>query len=523
MMAQPLRALRHDTVIITGQGACDKAFLEVVIIHTYIGIDLGTSAVKLLLVNEQGEILNEVTKEYPLSFPQPGWSEQNPADWWKAVQHGILELTEKADKSAVRGIGVGGQMHGLVALDENDAVIRPAILWNDGRTGEEVEYLNTVIGKERLSALTANIAFAGFTAPKLLWMKKHEPENFARIKKIMLPKDYINYRLTGVHSCDYSDASGMLLLDVAHKCWSKEMLDICGVTEAQMPRLFESYEVIGTVRDFVSGALGLPRDCAVVAGAGDNAAAAVGTGVVGEGGCNISLGTSGTIFISSAQFGVDPNNALHAFAHADGGWHLMGCMLSAASCNKWLCEDILNTSDYAAEQVGITDDKLGRNHVFFLPYLMGERSPINDVNARGTFVGMTMDTTRADLVQAVLEGVAFAIRDSFEVARSLGLDIPRSRICGGGAKSPLWRRIFANVLGIPLDMVKTEQGPGYGGAMLAMVGCGAYESVAAAADALVELASATEPDEALTARYEAQYQKFKKIYPALRELFPQIQ
>ena len=491
-------------------------------IQYFIGIDLGTSAVKLLLVDEQGRIEREVTKEYPLSFPHPGWSEQNPEDWWKAVQHGVLQLTEHIDKSAVRGIGVGGQMHGLVALDEDDAVIRPAILWNDGRTGEEVAYLNETIGKEKLSALTANIAFAGFTAPKLLWMRRNEPENFARIRKIMLPKDYINYRLTGVHSCDYSDASGMLLLDVEHKCWSKEMLEICGVDESWMPKLFESYEPIGTIRGFVSGALGLPRDCVVVAGAGDNAAAAVGTGVVGEGGCNISLGTSGTLFISSKQFAVDPNNALHAFAHADGGWHLMGCMLSAASCNKWLCEEILHTTDYAAEQTDITDDKLGNNHVFFLPYLMGERSPINDTNARGTFTGITMDTTRADLVQAVLEGVAFAIRDSFEVAKSLGIAIPRSFLCGGGAKSPLWRRIFSNVLGIPLDMVKTEQGPGYGGAMLAMVGCGVYPSVQAAADALVELASTTEPDSELTARYEAQYQKFKRIYPAMRELFAAI-
>ena len=491
-------------------------------IQYFIGIDLGTSAVKLLLVDEQGRIEREVTKEYPLSFPHPGWSEQNPEDWWKAVQHGVLQLTEHIDKSAVRGIGVGGQMHGLVALDEDDAVIRPAILWNDGRTGEEVAYLNETIGKEKLSALTANIAFAGFTAPKLLWMRRNEPENFARIRKIMLPKDYINYRLTGVHSCDYSDASGMLLLDVEHKCWSKEMLEICGVDESWMPQLFESYEPIGTIRGFVSGALGLPRDCVVVAGAGDNAAAAVGTGVVGEGGCNISLGTSGTLFISSKQFAVDPNNALHAFAHADGGWHLMGCMLSAASCNKWLCEDILRTADYSAEQRDITEEKLGGNHVFFLPYLMGERSPINDTNARGTFTGITMDTTRADLVQAVLEGVAFAIRDSFEVARSLGIAIPRSFLCGGGAKSPLWRRIFSNVLGIPLDMVKTEQGPGYGGAMLAMVGCGVYPSVQAAADALVELASTTEPDSELTARYEAQYQKFKRIYPAMRELFAAI-
>ena len=488
----------------------------------FIGIDLGTSAMKLLLTDEKGVIHNSTAKEYPLLFPHPGWSEQDPREWWNACIAGLRDLLAGFDAGAVAGIGIGGQMHGLVTLDAQDKVIRNAILWNDGRTEKETAWLNTEIGKEKLSALTANIAFAGFTAPKLLWMRKNEPENFARIAKIMLPKDYLAYMLTGVHACDYSDASGMLLLDVARKRWSKEMLEICGVKESQMPKLFESFEVIGTLKPEVASALGLPASVKVVAGAGDNAAAAVGTGVVGEGGCNISLGTSGTIFISSKNFGVDPHNALHAFAHADGGFHLMGCMLSAASCNSWLCDKILHTSDYAAEQEGITDEKLGRNPVFFLPYLMGERSPINDVNARGTFTGITMNTSRTDLVQSVLEGVAFAIRDSFEVAKSLGLNIERSKICGGGAKSPLWRKIMANVLGIPLEMVKTEQGPGYGAAMLAMVGCGVFESVQAAADALVEVSSVTEPDPALTALYDAQYRKYKKIYPALRDVFPAL-
>lgn len=488
----------------------------------YIGIDLGTSAVKLLLVDEGGTIHSEITKEYPLEFPHPGWSQQNPEDWKKAVFEGIPQLLQGFDARQVAGIGCGGQMHGLVVLDKEDRVIRPAILWNDGRTAKEVEYLNEEIGREKLSRLTANIAFAGFTAPKLLWMRSNEPEHFASIAKIMLPKDYVNYILTGVHCCDYSDASGMLLLDVEHKCWSGEMLDICGVTTEQMPALYESYEVVGTLKPEVARTLGLPESVKVVAGAGDNAAAAVGTGVVGDGGCNISLGTSGTIFISSSRFGVDPNNALHAFAHADGGWHLMGCMLSAASCNKWLCDDILKTTDYAAEQRDITPEKLGRNHVYFLPYLMGERSPINDTNARGTFIGMTMDTSRSDLVQAVLEGVAFAIRDSFEVARSLGLDIPSSKLCGGGSKSPLWRTIFANVLGIPLELLKTEQGPGYGGAILAMVGCGTYPSVQAAVGELVEVASVVEPDEELTHRYEERYQQFRKFYPALKQTFAQL-
>ena len=488
----------------------------------YIGIDLGTSACKFLLMDEAGAIVNVVSKEYPLEFPQPGWSQQRPEDWRKAMMEGVPELIAGVDASQIAGIGSGGQMHGLVVLDKDDNVIRPAILWNDGRTAAQVDYLNGVIGKEKLSALTANIAFAGFTAPKILWMKENEPENFARIDKIMLPKDYINYVLTGVHACDYSDASGMLLLDVQNKRWSEEMLAICGVEEKQMPKLFESYACIGTVKPEIAKALGLPQGVKVAAGAGDNAAAAVGTGVVGEGGCNISLGTSGTVFISSKSFGVDKYNALHAFAHADGGYHLMGCMLSAASCNKWLMDDIFKTTDYAAEQAAIEEDKLGRNNVFFLPYLMGERSPINDTDARGTFIGMSMDTTRADMTLAVLEGVAFAIRDSVEVARSLGIDIPSSKICGGGAKSPLWKKIMANVLGVKLEIPACEQGPGMGGAMLAMVACGAYESVQAACDAIVKTDSVLEPDAELTARYEAQYQKFKTIYPAVKAIFPVI-
>ena len=493
-----------------------------IVTNLYIGIDLGTSAVKLLLVDERGKIKNTVTKEYPLHFPHPGWSEQDPADWWASVQLGLEELLAGCDRSAVAGIGCGGQMHGLVVLDENDAVSRKAILWNDGRTAAETKWLNTVIGKEKLSELTANIAFAGFTAPKILWMRNQEPENFARIRKIMLPKDYINYKLSGVHACDFSDASGMLLLDVKNRRWSPEMLEICGVTEAQMPKLFESFEVIGKLRPEIAAALGLSPDVKVAAGAGDNAAAAVGTGVVGEGGCNISLGTSGTVFISSEKFGVDASNGLHAFCHADGGWHLMGCMLSAASCNKWFCEEILKTADYTAEQAEISDEALGRNHVFFLPYLMGERSPINDTDARGTFTGLSMDTTRSDLVQAVLEGVSFGIRDSVEVAKSIGVRIDRSFLCGGGAKSPLWRRMLANILNIPLDIPQTEEGPGYGGAMLAMVGCGAFESVQACASALTTVQKTVQPEPEIAARYEMRYQQFRKIYPAMRELFQEI-
>ena len=483
----------------------------------YVGIDLGTSAVKLLLMDETGHIHKIVSKEYPLYFPNPGWSEQKPEDWYEQSMAGLKELLSECDKSKVAGISFGGQMHGLVILDSDDNVIRPALLWNDGRTYEECDYLNNVIGKDKLSEYTANISFTGFTAPKILWVKNKEPENFARIAKIMLPKDYLAYKLSGVHCTDVSDASGMLLFDVKNRCWSKEMMEICDVKEEQLARVFESYEVVGTLKPDVADELGLSTDVKIIAGAGDNAAAAVGTGTVGDGRCNISLGTSGTIFISSDRFGVDENNALHSFAHADGHYHLMGCMLSAASCNKWWMEEIMQTKDFAGEQKAI--EKLGENHVYFLPYLMGERSPHNNPNARGTFIGMTMDTTRADMYQAVLEGVGFALRDSFEVAKSLGIKIERTKICGGGAKSPLWKKIIANILGIKVDIIESEEGPGYGGAMLAAVGCGEFASVEEAADKLVKVIDTVEPDAELTAKYDERYNQFRQIYPTVKPVF----
>lgn len=483
----------------------------------FIGIDLGTSAVKLLLMDENGRIEKTVSRDYPLCFPHPGWSEQDPEDWFSRSLEGLEELLSDCDRDRVMGIGFGGQMHGLVALDRDDNVIRPAILWNDGRTGRQTDYLNNVIGRDRLSKYTANIAFAGFTAPKILWMKENEPEHFSRICKIMLPKDYLAYRLCGTFCTDYSDASGTLLLDVEHRCWSKEMLRICGICEQQLPRLFESFETVGCLKPDIAAKLGLSENVRVVAGAGDNAAAAVGTATVGDGACNISLGTSGTLFISSRSFGVDKNNALHSFAHADGSYHLMGCMLSAAACNKWWMDDILKTTEYQSEQDRITG--LGQNRVFYLPYLMGERCPHNDPNARAAFIGMSMDTKREDMTLAVLEGVAFGLRDSLEVARSIGVCPKRTKICGGGAKSPLWRSIIANVMNLKVDTIESEEGPGYGAAILAAVGCGVFGSVEEAAKKLVKVVSTESPDEELVARYEERYRQFRKLYPALKGLF----
>lgn len=486
--------------------------------RTYIGIDLGTSGTKFLLVAANGEILAENTQSYEVCYPHSGWSEQSPELWYKAALTGLKELLQGQDKSAVKGISFGGQMHGLVVLDKDDNVIRPCILWNDGRTEKQTKYLNEVIGKEKLSEYTGNIAFAGFTAPKILWMKENEPINFAKIAKIMLPKDYLAYKLSGSFCTDYSDASGMLLLDVKNRRWSQKMYDVCGISMQMLPKLYESYEEVGTLKKEIAEELGLSEEVKIIAGAGDNAAAAVGTGAVGEGGCNISLGTSGTLFVSATEYKEDKANALHSFCHADGGWHLMGCILSAASCNAWWSDKILETNNYAKEQEGL-EEYLGKNDVYFLPYLMGERSPHNDVNARGAFIGMRPDTTRKQMTLAVLEGVTFALRDCLEAAKKNGVKIGRTMLCGGGAKSPLWRKIVADVLNMPVDVPQTEQGPAYGAAMLAMVGCGEYKTVKDAANAIVRVKETVLPDEKIAALYVQRYNHFTKLYPALKDKF----
>lgn len=484
----------------------------------YIGIDLGTSSVKLLLMQKDGTILASVSKEYPVSYPKTGWSEQNPEDWLRQTLAGLAELleTKHADKSQLRGIGVGGQMHGLVALDKNDQVIRPAILWNDGRTEKETEYLNNEIGKKKLSEYTGNIAFAGFTAPKILWMKKNEPEKFAEISKIMLPKDYLVYMLTGAFTTDVSDASGMLLLDVKNRKWSKEMLGICSIREEMLPDVRESYDISGYVKTDILESLGMSGKVAVVAGAGDNAAAAIGTGTVENGSCNISIGTSGTVFIASDVFTIGENNAIHAFGHANGKYHLMGCMLSAASCLKWWLEDILKTDDYQGEQKEIKGT--GDNPVYFLPYMMGERSPHNDPNVRGAFLGLSMDTTRAQMAEAVFEGVSFGLKDSLEIARSLGIDIKKTKLSGGGAKSPVWQQILANILDLDIEILETEEGPSLGGAILAAVACGEYASVEDAARAIVKVKRTITPQRELVEVYGQKYEVFRKLYPSIKNV-----
>ena len=489
----------------------------------FAGIDLGTSAVKILAMDEAGEVKHIVSRSYSLHLPRPGWSEQDPSDWYEKTCDALRELTQVIDPASIGGVSFSGQMHGLVSLDADDSVIRPAILWNDGRSEKETNYLNDVIGRDNLISYTSNIAFPGFTAPKLLWMREHEPDLFGRIAKIMLPKDYLIYRFTGIHATDYSDAAGSLLLDVPRKEWSPDMLNICQITRDVLPKLYDSAAVVGDLTPQAARDTGLAEGTPVIAGAADNAAAAIGTGTVGPDRCNLSLGTSGTIFLSGDSFTARADTPVHLFVHADGGFHLLGCILSAASCNQWWCEDILSTADYGGETdrigpAGECDDALGSNSVFFLPYLMGERCPYNDPNVRGAFLGLSRGTTRAQMNQAVLEGVSFGMRDCLEAARNLGADPKSATICGGGAKSALWRRIMANVLNLPLQTVRSEEGPGYGAAILAAVGAGCFGSVRDAVTRLVSCGEPISPDPALSARYETQYQKYRKLYPLLRQL-----
>ncbi len=484
--------------------------------NTYIGIDLGTSGMKLLLVDGIGNILAETMQSYPVSSPKPLWSEQNPEDWLTALERGLDALLAGQNRSSVKGMSVGGQMHGLVTLDASGRVIRPCILWNDGRTEAQTAYLNEKIGKKKLVEWTGNIAFAGFTAPKLLWMRQHEPERFGRIARIMLPKDYLTWALSGEFVTDLSDASGTLLLDVKNRCWSMPMTVLCGVSESQLPKLHESTEAIGKLKHYWANRFGLSEDVVIAAGAGDNAAAAVGTGAISDGICNISLGTSGTVFLACDEYHADAENALHSFCHASGGYHLMGCILSAASCRKWWLEEILGKDDYLADdcEAAVADS----GELIFLPYLAGERSPHNDIGARGAFIGLTSSTTKAQMSRAVMEGVTFALRDCLEAIGALE-GIPASAtLCGGGAKSRIWRQIAADILNLPIRLLATEQGPAFGAAMLAMVACGEYESLTSASENMVQITETVMPFAERARKYEEKYKIFKALYPALKSL-----
>lgn len=493
----------------------------------YIGIDLGTSSVKLVVMSGEGKVVTSVSKEYDVYFPKPGWAEQNPEHWWLAVKDGLKELLVKSKVSSesVKGIGFSGQMHGLVALDKDYEVIRPAILWCDQRTQEECDYLNNVIGQAKVSEYTGNMALTGFTAPKILWMKNHEPELFSRIKHIMLPKDYIRFRLTGELATDVSDASGMLLLDVKNRVWSKEMLDISGITEEMLPKLCESWEPTGTLLKEVAEYTGLQEATVVVGGAGDQAAGAVGTGTVSEGIISAALGTSGVIFASSEEYELDDNNRLHSFCHANGKYHQMGVMLSAAACLKWWVDEL--NKDVQGDTFEVLLEEAaksvpGSNGVVFLPYLMGERTPYSDPYAKGVFFGLSMTTNRGDMTRAVLEGVCFGLRDSFEILKQLNVPIKEVRVSGGGSKSILWRQTLADILNAPVVCINASEGPAYGAAILAAVGCGQFATVDEACAELIKVTDAVQPIAEHVEAYNKVYKVYNELYPALKDSFKKI-
>lgn len=479
----------------------------------FIGLDIGTSCVKAMLINEK-EIVDVVSLDYPVCYPKNGWSEQNPADWYERSLEAIGVLIKNIDPKEVEALSFSGQMHGLVALDENDNVIRPAILWNDGRSEKETAFLNNEIGKDFLLDHTGNIAFSGFTAPKILWMYKNEKENFERIRKICLPKDYVAYKLSGAFATDVSDAAGTLYFDTENRRWSKPMLDILHITEEMLPKVYESYETVGVVKAETADALGLRRDVKVIIGAGDNAASAIGTGAVNNGDCNISLGTSGTVFVLSDKYCCDKKNAIHSFCSANGKYHYLACILSAASCQKWWIEDILNAG-YDFEGVKAY---LGKSKVLFLPYLMGERSPINDTKVRGAFLGLSSDTKKEEMTLAVLEGVAFALRQNIEIIRSLGVNIEKSKVCGGGAKNKLWLEILATVLNLELLIPALEHGGVLGAAMLAAKSTLSAEEYGVTEANFYKISSSVKPNKDLKEYYERKYQSFLKLYPAIKEI-----
>ena len=486
----------------------------------FIGVDVGTTSVKILAIDELGKIIKTVTKEYPIYFPQPMWSEQNPEDWWQQTLKGLDELFRGVNKAEVKAIGLSGQMHGLVILGEEDEVIRPAILWNDQRTEKECHYLNNIVGKAKISDWTGNIALTGFTAPKILWIRENEPDNFNRIKKIMLPKDYLAYKISGEFATDMSDASGTLYLDVKNRKWSNEMLNVLGISIDQLPRLYESFEVIGNIKEDLAERLELPKDVKIVIGGGDQAVAAVGGGIVGENACSVSLGTSGVVFANSEDFVVDNNNRLHSFCNANGKYHVMGVTLAAAASLKWWVENV-NESNFDSLLDEAKNVKID-NNIFFLPYLIGERTPHNDPNARGTFMGMNMTTKRKDMTRAILEGVAFSLRDTFEIMRDMGMNIVEITINGGGARSDLWCQIMADVLNVKVNKVNSDDGPAYGAAILATVGYGLFESVDEVCNTFIKITDTIHPREDSVLFYDEKYNKFRKIYPNVKDLFKEL-
>lgn len=502
----------------------------------FLGIDVGTSGTKTLAIREDGQILASATREYPLYSPHPGWSEQNPEDWWNAVIESVRAVLSQGNiaPSEVKGIGLSGQMHGSVFLNRDHQVIRPALLWNDQRTAAECEEIEQRAGgREALIKLVANPALTGFTAPKILWLRRHEPENYAQVQKILLPKDYIRFRLTGEFATEVSDASGTLLLDVRNRCWSRELLSQLEIDPALLPTVYESVEVSGTLSTPSAGLLGLASGIPVVGGGGDQAAGAVGNGIVSRGDISATMGTSGVIFAHSDEVQIDSAGRLHTFCHAvPGKWHVMGCVLSAGGSLQWYRNHLGQAEQITAKAMGVDPYVLlsaeaaqappASEGLFFLPYLTGERSPHADPDARGAWIGLTLRHGRPHMVRSVIEGATFAMRDCLEVIREMNIPVGQIRLSGGGGRSEFWRQLQADIYGQEVVTINAEEGPAFGVALLAAAGTGAYSSVEEACRATIRVATRTGADAARVAKYNAAYPVYQQLYRSLKGDFKTI-
>ncbi len=498
----------------------------------YLGIDIGTSGTKTLAINDKGKILAEATQTYPCYFPKPLWSEQDPEDWWKATVATVRQVVKKAKLKAadVKAIGLSGQMHGSVFLDKRGKVLRKALLWNDQRTFAEcTEIEERAGGREALIKMVANPALTGFTAPKILWLRNHEPKHFEKTVKILLPKDDVRRRMTGEFATDVSDASGMLLLDVAKRNWSKELLSKLQLDESLFGKCYESEEITGKLTKEAASAMGLSTDCVVVGGAGDCAANGVGTGVVTSGTLSTSIGTSGIMFVHSDEVQIDPLGRLHTFCHAvHGKWHMMGVSLTGGGALQWftekICDGLGKGKDQRYKQLTAEaeDVAAGSEGLFFLPYLAGERTPHADSYARGCFIGLTLKHGRGHLTRAVMEGVAYAMRDSLAIIREMGVPVKQIRASGGGSKNPLWRQIQADAFGQDVVTINAEQGPAYGVALLAAVGAGAFKNVEEACAATIRVVSKTPLNKKGVAVCDRGFPIYQQLYRSLKGDFAAI-
>ena len=486
----------------------------------FVGLDVGTGGARAVAVNHSGEIVAEASSEYPLHTPRPGWTEQDPEDWWKGAKEVLAKVAAEAGEE-VGGIGLTGQMHGSVFLDRSDEVIRPALLWNDQRTQAQCDRITQSVGDERLISIAGNPALTGFQAPKIVWLRDVEPDNYGQVARVLLPKDYVRLRLTGEHATDASDAAGTLLLDIQARDWSGEILDALEIPQEWMPKVYEGSENSGALRESVAEELGLPPGIPVAAGGGDNAAAAIGTGIVRPGLVNSSVGTSGVLFAHAEEFTPDPSGRLHAFCHAvPGAYHLMGVTLSAGGSLSWWRETLGGDFD---ELVGEASDvPSGSEGLVFLPYLSGERTPHLDPKARGAFFGLTARHGAPHMTRAVMEGVIFSLRDSLEIMRDLGVPVDDVRATGGGARSDLWRRLQADIYATPIRRTVADEGPAYGAALLAGVASGTYADVDEATSVVKLREEITEPDPEISKVYEKYYEIYRSLYPATRSAMSRL-